>query len=158
LHTPAVKSGALAYTIPQHLRAMVLPPAGMAGFREIFMNRRNLLALGFALALGGLGEARAQSRLDFALANRTGYEINEVYIGPTSASSWGSDVMGQDTLPHGRSVDIQFNRSAAACNWDMKVVYADGDESEWRNLNLCSISRVALHWDRKSGTTRAVTE
>jgi hypothetical protein len=122
------------------------------------MNRRNLLAAAFAMLLGGLGSAQAQSRLDFTLVNRTGYEINEVYIGPTTSRSWGDDVMGEGTLPHGRSADIQFNRRASACGWDMKVVYADGDESEWRNLDLCSISRVSLHWDRKNGTTRAVTE
>ncbi|MBP0445647.1 hypothetical protein J8J14_12755 [Roseomonas sp. SSH11] len=122
------------------------------------MHRRYLPVLAAALAVGAPALAHAQSRLDFTLMNRTGYEINEVYLGPTSSSSWGNDVMGQDTLPNGRSVDIQFNRRASTCNWDMKVVYADGDESEWRNFDLCSISKITLYWNRQNGTTRAVTE
>ncbi|MBB5693398.1 hypothetical protein [Muricoccus pecuniae] len=120
------------------------------------MQRHLLAALGLALAMPSMAEA--QSRLDFTLVNRTGYEINEVYVGPTSSSSWGRDIMGQGTLADGRSVDVQFSPSAATCEWDMKVVYADGDQSEWRKMNLCSISRVTLHWNRQSGTTRAVTE
>lgn len=119
---------------------------------------RRFAALGLALAVGLPAAAQAQGRLDFALANRTGYEIKEVYVGPTSSSSWGRDVLGQDTLPNGRSVDIRFNRSASTCQWDLKVVYTDGDETEWRNVNLCSISRITLHWNRQAGTTRAVTE
>jgi hypothetical protein len=122
------------------------------------MHRLSLPVLGALAALGTAGSAQAQSRLDFTLVNRTGYQINEVYAGPVSSSSWGRDIMGQEVLPNGRSLNIRFNRSASTCNWDLKVVYDDGDETEWRNVNLCSISRVTLHWDRRAGTTRAVTE
>ncbi|SHI79631.1 hypothetical protein SAMN02745194_01080 [Roseomonas rosea] len=122
------------------------------------MRRRLFPVLAAALAVGLPALAQAQSRLDFSLVNRTGYEINEVYLGPSSSSSWGNDVLGQDTLPNGRSVDIQFNRRASTCSWDMKVVYADGDQSEWRGLDLCTISKVTLFWNRQSNTTRAVTE
>ena len=65
------------------------------------MQRHLLAALGLALAMPSMAEA--QSRLDFTLVNRTGYEINEVYVGPTSSSSWGRDIMGQGTLEEPRS-------------------------------------------------------
>ncbi|MCK8786959.1 hypothetical protein M0638_21535 [Roseomonas sp. NAR14] len=124
------------------------------------MRRRRLAILATAMLLSPLaaGGAQAQSRLDFSLANSTGYEINEVYVSPTSADAWGSDVLGQDTLPAGRATGIRFNPAASTCRWDMKVVYADGDTSEWRNLDLCRISRITLFWNRQAGTTRAVTE
>jgi hypothetical protein len=123
------------------------------------MSRRSLvLALATLATLAISAGARAQSRLDFSLVNRTGYEISEVYVGPTSSSSWGRDILGQDTLPNAQTVNIGFNRNASTCMWDVKVVYSDRDETEWRNVNLCNISRMTLFWNRQAGTTRAVTE
>ena len=53
---------------------------------------------------------------------------------------------------------LSFNAPDSVCKWDMKVKYNDGDTAEWSNLNLCSIDKVTLFWDRKNQTTRAVTE
>ncbi|MBP0493178.1 hypothetical protein [Roseomonas indoligenes] len=122
------------------------------------MNCRILPTLGLALALGVPAAVQAQTQLDFSLVNRTGAQIDEVHLSPVSSNSWGSDVMGQDALADGGSVDIQFNRGANTCNWDLKVVYNDGDQAEWRGLDLCRISRVTLFWDRQANSTRAVTE
>jgi hypothetical protein len=35
---------------------------------------------------------------DFKRVNKTGYTINEVYMGPLSASTWGNDIMGTGTF------------------------------------------------------------
>ena len=95
---------------------------------------------------------------DFKLVNKTGYQIDEVYLGPVSSDRWGEDVMGNGALGDRETVDITFTAPAKVCKWDMKVKYNDGDTAEWRNLNLCNISTISLFWDRKAGTTRAVTE
>ncbi|MBP0491551.1 hypothetical protein [Roseomonas indoligenes] len=124
------------------------------------MIRRLVLpALLAPLALASLAApAAAQSRLDFSLVNRTGYEINEVYVSSSASSNWGSDVLGQGTLVNGNNADIRFSPGARGCQWDIKVVYTDGDETEWSKVNLCNISRITLFWNRQAGTTRAVTE
>jgi len=112
-----------------------------------------------ALCLGlQASAALAQARQDFSLANRTGYTINELYIGPVTSKTWGPDVLGAGVLTDGREVDIQFQGQSSECFWDLKVVYDDGDTTEWENVNLCRISRVTLFWDRAAGTTRAVAE
>lgn len=100
----------------------------------------------------------AQGKQDFTIVNRTGYQIDEVYVGPVSQRHWGEDVMGKDSIGDGESADITFNGGSKACKWDIKVVYNDGDESEFRDVNLCNISTVTLFWNRKAGTTRAVVE
>ena len=126
------------------------------------MHRRAMTLLAAALvlplALLAPGPAAAQSGLDFTLVNRTGYPIDQLYVGPTTSRSWGNDILGQDTLPDTQSVNVRFNRNASACQWDLKVVYSDGDESEFRNVNLCSVARITLFWNRQAGTTRFVTE
>jgi hypothetical protein len=95
---------------------------------------------------------------DFKLVNRTGYQIDEVYVSRSTSKNWGKDMMGSDALADKESVNLTFNAPDSVCNWDMKVKYNDGDTAEWSNLNLCSIDKVTLYWDRKAGTTRAVTE
>jgi len=100
----------------------------------------------------------AQGKQDFTLVNRTGYQIDEVYVGPVSQSHWGQDVMGKDAIANGDTADITFNGSSNACKWDIKVVYNDGDESEFRAVNLCNVSRVTLFWNRSAGDTRFVVE
>jgi hypothetical protein len=95
---------------------------------------------------------------DFKLVNKTGYQIDEVYVGPSNSDNWGKDIMGTGSLEANRSVDISFTAPPSVCKWDMRVKYSDGDASEWTGLNLCSISTVTLYWDKNAGTTRAVTE
>ncbi len=95
---------------------------------------------------------------DFTLQNKTGYQIDEVYVSQSSSRNWGNDVMGRDALVDGNTVDISFNAPDNACRWDMRVKYNDGDEATWNNLNLCNINKVTLFWDRRGQTTRAVTE
>ena len=120
---------------------------------------RNALSLSLlaAMTLAPL-PVLAQGKQDFTLVNRTGYQIDEVYVGPVSQSHWGQDVMGKDAIANGDTADITFNGSSNACKWDIKVVYNDGDKSEFRAVNLCNVSRVTLFWNRSAGDTRFVVE
>ena len=117
--------------------------------------RRLLLSMGLLTALASPALAGDQ---DFKLVNKTGYQIDEVYVSRVSSKNWGNDVMGSDALDVDASVNVTFDAPANACRWDLKVKYNDGDTAEWGNLNLCNIETVTLYWDRKAGTTRAVTK
>jgi hypothetical protein len=122
------------------------------------MNRRTaLLAAAFALA-GVSTDAFAQAQQDFAIVNRTGYQIDEIYVGPSSSPNWGRDLLGQNVLRNGQTFNIRFPQNTRECLFDIKVVYNDRDQSEFRQVNLCRISRVNLFWDRARRTTRATTE
>lgn len=92
---------------------------------------------------------------DFRLVNKTGYQIDSVYVSEANSRAWGRDIMGRDALADEEAVNISFNRAAQACRWDLKVRYNDGDEATWQNLNLCNISRVTLFWNDKTQKTTA---
>ncbi len=100
----------------------------------------------------------ADGKQNFSLENRTGYKISEVYVSPGKASTWEEDVLGDGELANGETVAIRFSRSDKSCNWDLKVVYDDGDTSEWEDFNLCKISTIRLFYDRKKRTSWAETE
>lgn len=100
--------------------------------------------------------ALAQSRQDFTLINRTGYDISEVYVSPSKTDDWEEDILGDDSLEDGERANITFSRAGKTCMWDLKVVYSDDDSSAvWHDINLCQVERVTLRYNRKSDTTSA---
>ncbi|MBF0310878.1 MAG: argininosuccinate lyase [Magnetococcales bacterium] len=119
--------------------------------------RLSILAAG--LALGISGSAWAGAHQDFSLSNKTGYVLDKVFVSPTNEEDWGDDVLGRDTLDDGDTVDIHFDRDATPCKWDLKVSYMDYNESVyWRGIDLCSVSKITIYWDKNTDKTRAVTE
>jgi len=107
------------------------------------------------LALTFSAGALAQGKQDFTLVNKTGYDIAEVYVSPTKADEWGEDVMGRDLLEDGARVNIVFSRKEKTCRWDLKVIYDDEEEAQWANFNLCEVSVITIHYNRKTGETSA---
>jgi hypothetical protein len=89
---------------------------------------------------------------DFTLVNKTGVEIDKVFISPHDGNDWEEDILGRDTLPDGQSVDIKFHRSETAPMWDLRVEDSKGNAIEWENLNLLQISKATLHYDNGKAT------
>ena len=114
--------------------------------------------LSLALVLAVPAVSTAQGKQDFTLINNTGYQINEVYVSPATSKDWEEDVLGRDTLANREKVDIHFTRAEKTCKWDLKVVYDDGEEAEWDAFDLCTVSSIAIKYDRKSGETSAEYE
>jgi hypothetical protein len=103
--------------------------------------------------------AQEEGKQDFTLVNKTGYVISEVYVSPSKADDWQEDVLGQDTLDDASSVDIHFHRSTHACKWDLKVVYkVDNTSAEWHDFDLCSVSKITIHYNEKTEETSATYE
>lgn len=120
------------------------------------MRRRLVLASIVALAAAAAGgQASAQSQQDFRLINRTGQQINELYVSPSANDRWGRDILGDEVMPSGTSRNITFPRTTEACLFDLKVVYADGEAGEVREVNLCEVSNVTVTWN---GRTRFRTD
>jgi len=99
----------------------------------------------------------AEAKQNFVIVNKTGYDIKEVYVSPTKSDDWQEDVLGEDLLSDGDSWKIKFSRSTKTCKWDLKVVYSDDDSTAtWNSIDLCSIGKITIKYNRKSDTTSAV--
>lgn len=105
-----------------------------------------ILAAVCALSLLLASAAFAQGKQDFALHNETGVEIHQLFVSPHSSNDWEEDVLGQDTLPSGESVEIHFSPRAKPKLWDLKIVDKEGNGITWESLNLLEISEVTLHY------------
>lgn len=115
------------------------------------------LAAAAALSVSAAGPALAQMYEKITILNSTGYTISEIYISPSSAASWQEDVLDLDILRDGREVTIDFRRAANTCDWDLKVVYDDGEEAVWDGLDLCQDWHFELFYNARSGDTRLVS-
>jgi len=108
--------------------------------------RRLLLTVVSAVALVLLltQSAFADPR-DFTLRNRSDVDISYVYVSASAQDDWGDDVLGEDILPAGDSVDITFDRfDGETCNYDIKVVGSGGELGYLYKVDLCRISTVTF--------------
>ena len=89
---------------------------------------------------------------DFTLVNKTGVEIHALHVSPADANKWGPDILGQDTLEDGQSVEIKFHEDEEAEKWDLRIEDKDGHAIEWEDLNLMKINKITLHYSNGKAT------
>lgn len=110
------------------------------------------IAAAFSLALAApASQVAAQAQQNFALVNRTGYQINELYVSPSTSQQWGRDILGDGVMPDGQRRNITFPQATRSCNFDLRIVYSDGERAERSNVDLCQVSVVTVTY---SGSTR----
>jgi hypothetical protein len=131
---------------------------GMHRTMKIDIRPALALCLTAALSLGASSNAIAQGNQNFTLDNDTGYTVEEVYVSATTSDDWEEDVLGQHVLPDQSSVEITFPGKDKTCVYDLRVVYDDGEVAEWVNFDLCTISRIKISYERKTGKTWAEWE
>ena len=91
---------------------------------------------------------------DFTLVNKTGVEINALYVSPADKNEWGEDILGQDTLAAGGTAEIEFDPSEEAAKWDLRVEDKQGNSIEWTDLDLTEISKVTLNYADGKATAK----
>ena len=121
------------------------------------MTMRALLPAAALAAFALTAPALAQdAKQDFRLVNATGYELTALYISPSKSDDWGDDILGQDVLSDGQAVNVHFSPKVHTCKWDPKVTYSDDNSSAvWNAIDLCSVEKITIHYDRKNDVTRA---
>jgi hypothetical protein len=118
---------------------------------------KSFFAAAVAAALTVAVPAVAQdAKQDFKLVNKTGYELKALYVAPSKSDDWGDDILGQDVLSDGQAVNIHFSPRVKTCTWDLKVTYTDDDSNAvWQKIDLCSVEKITIHYNREKDETRA---
>ncbi len=78
------------------------------------------------------------------IQNNTGRTIWRFYGSPVNVNSWEEDILGANTLPSGRSVNVNFADGRRICNYDMRAQFQDGTALVRRNVNVCRVSSVSF--------------
>jgi hypothetical protein len=111
-----------------------------------------VIAAVFALTLpAGAQEAKQ----DFKLVNKTGYELNALYVSPSKSDDWNDNIIS-DVVGDGQVVNVHFSPKANTCHWDLKVTYSDdGSSAVWTDIDLCTVEKITIFYDRKTDVTKA---
>ncbi|NGQ91989.1 hypothetical protein G5V65_13885 [Rhodobacter sp. HX-7-19] len=74
------------------------------------------------------------------IVNNTGFTIVRFFGSNTGSKSWEEDILGEDVLPSGSSVVINFDDSTGYCMFDFRAEFEDGDVLERAGVNICEIA------------------
>jgi hypothetical protein len=118
--------------------------------------RKLSLAVALSAALS-LPAAAADVR-NVTIVNETGYEISFIGVNPPGDNDFGDNELSAG-LAEGQSVYVKFNNADKGCTWNIKVKWTGYSEQVFfEGLDLCSISKATLRYDRESKKTTALVQ
>ena len=92
----------------------------------------------------------------FLLINATGFPISQLAVSPTDLNMWTANFLRPPPVRAGERRQITFNAPTSFCQADLQATFADGGApAVWQGLNLCTLTKIKLVYDRVSGVTTA---
>jgi hypothetical protein len=101
------------------------------------------IGLIFAILFFFAGAAYA-TEYKFKVANKTGFEIIDLYFSPATQGDWGEEVLTVDTIPDKDAIEVQFSRKEKAESWDIKVADENGVTYKWNRIKLMNHKTLVL--------------
>jgi hypothetical protein len=102
--------------------------------------------------------ATAGADQDFTVVNKTGVVIDKLYVSPSDKEDWEEDILGQDQLADGATLNIKFHPKEKTAKWDLRIEDTKGNSIEWTDLDLTEISKLTLHYDATAKKATADVE
>ncbi len=99
---------------------------------------RSLVPL--ALIASILPGIAAADHMKVRIHNNTGVTLYSFTSTNSGYQNWGSDVLGNKTLPSGSSMVLNFDNAYGYCLFDFKAVFEDGDVLTRGEINVCELS------------------
>ncbi len=119
---------------------------------------KSILAL-VVVALFALGGSPSQAKeWEVTVVNGTGYPIKFLGFNPPGDNDWSENEL-EGVLQDGESVDVSFDDEEDDCKWNIRVDWADPGYPGvlWRNVDVCNITKITLHYNRSTDTTSIST-
>ncbi|MGB7258579.1 MAG: hypothetical protein ACRECC_05175 [Pseudolabrys sp.] len=114
------------------------------------------LFLGLVVAVATLSasSAFAQDNRNVTVVNGTGYGIKFLGFNNPGDNDWSDNEIG-GVMANGASQYVKFNNADKGCVWNFRISWADPGYPDvlWRNVNLCTVDKITLKYDRASDTT-----
>ncbi len=92
-----------------------------------------------SLLLAASTLSAAATDRNVTIHNETGVTIYRFYSTNSGASRFGADVMGDNTLPSGSAMNLNFDNKYGYCEFDFRAEFEDGSALEKHNVNVCEI-------------------
>jgi len=112
--------------------------------------KKHILLL-VALVFAATTWTQAQTILDFKLVNNTGEDFYAVYLTETTTTNWGEDILPEDIVEDGATIDITFKyvNDETLCIWDLRLTHDESEEDYIyiNEIDLCDVSVLTLYID-----------
>ena len=106
-----------------------------------------VLILAAALMLISQTSALAGAQ-DFAIVNNTGSTIHHIFCSRADTNNWEEDVLGETgVIAPGEYATITFNAAERGQYWDFRVVFDNGADLYWEDIDLLSVSVITVNSD-----------
>ena len=105
--------------------------------------KRLIAALALVASLGMAGQALALDK-KINIFNGAQYDIYTLYLSPTNANDWEENLLKEETLPNGDTVDLEVSRTEKAEAWDIKVTNTAGETMTWVGVPLNKAGQITL--------------
>ena len=102
------------------------------------MTLRFLAAGVAALAMSTAAWAQTAS-VSFTLTNNTGYVLTHIYVSLPSTESWEEDILGDQVVGDGESVEVTVDDGLESCEYDVRFDFSDGDSYVEYGVDFCEI-------------------
>jgi hypothetical protein len=105
------------------------------------MSKKLTVSMMASAAFMGLAAAPASAQdRNVVIINETRHAIVQFYASNIGRGTWEEDILGEQVLPVGQSVNINIDDGTEACLYDFKAVFDDGEELVRNRIDVCSIS------------------
>ena len=78
------------------------------------------------------------------IRNDSSEPVHRLYATPVGVSTWEEDLLGDGTVPAGRSKRVQVDAGTNECRYRLKIVMAGGREHQQRDANLCAVRKWTI--------------
>jgi len=100
-----------------------------------------------ALIVAGLASpALANDELKFTIVNKTSEVITHFYTSPTNVDDWEEDVLGDQVIGSGESMELTIADGRRTCKYDLKFEFEGSTKLETTTdtQDLCETSTYTL--------------
>ncbi len=110
------------------------------------------------VALSSFASYALADERDFTIVNDTGYEISFIGGNPPGDNDFGENEL-EEGLAQGEEIEVSFDAGDKGCLWNFKVKWTGySKEVLFEGLDLCTITRATLQYDRETRKTTALIE
>ena len=102
------------------------------------MKRFLLVGLAGAMLAGTMGEAAAFDRR-VRIVNNSQHKIVGFYATIVGLKEWHDSLLGEDVLPAGAALVLNFDDGSGYCRFRFRAVFEDGVELERASVNVCQV-------------------
>jgi hypothetical protein len=100
---------------------------------------RSVAATVAAVAILGANAALADpADRWFNLVNESDWTIKAVYVANVDSPTWGPNLLRGDTIEPASYVELDPVRTEGYCEFDILVVFEDGEQFQMNGVDLCT--------------------